>query len=53
MHFCSYEMILHGHILHANNSYIFSVPGFPGPFGMGYLVNPYAAYANGAMVSNL
>jgi len=27
----------------------FSVPGFPGPFGMGYLVNPYAAYANGAM----
>jgi len=26
----------------------FSVPGFPNPFGVGYFVNPYAAYANGA-----
>ena len=33
--------------------FLFSVPGFPGPFGMGYLVNPYAAYANQAMVSQL
>ena len=38
-------------ILFNNKSIVFSVPGFPGPFGMGYLVNPYAAYANGAMVS--
>ena len=28
--------------------YIFSVPGVTNPFGMGYLFNPYAAYANGA-----
>ena len=25
-----------------------SVPGVTNPFGMGYLFNPYAAYANGA-----
>lgn len=29
---------------------MFSVPGFPHPFGMGYLVNPYAAYANGSQL---
>ncbi|XP_023349272.1 protein pangolin, isoforms A/H/I/S isoform X2 [Eurytemora carolleeae] len=28
------------------------VPGFPGPFGMGYLVNPYAAYANSAQLAS-
>ena len=27
---------------------LFSVPGVTNPFGMGYLFNPYAAYANGA-----
>ncbi len=27
-----------------------SVPGFPHPFSMGYLVNPYAAYANGSQL---
>ena len=28
--------------------YSVSVPGVTNPFGMGYLFNPYAAYANGA-----
>ncbi len=26
------------------------MPGFPHPFGMGYLVNPYAAYTNGSQL---
>ena len=29
-------------------TFLFSVPGVTNPFGMGYLFNPYAAYANGA-----
>ena len=40
--------------LKVNHNILFSVPGFPSPFGMGYLVNPYAAYAQqqAQLVSN-
>jgi len=38
----------HGDLRRPEAGPALSVPGFPNPFGMGYLVNPYAAYANGA-----